>query len=341
MRTCAMRKFVYFLFILFVFPFSISKATSLDDSLHTEGLSKKVAKKYSLKPGSTFDRTIFDKIFPSSKSEDFSPGWYCGQLRSLSGGKGTGTLIGLEEENGCYIGTGITALHVFLEFYIEQKDIKKCRYRPKEWKFYQNSTSTDNETSTHFAIMKVTQVLFDPSLGEDICLFKGIYKLNGEYLPEELLQIMRIVQDNLPKIRGEIRISKKAVRVSLYHYPLGVLDQIKNKGEALLSSSTHTVSTLPGSSGASLYAKKTNDIVGIHIGSIGGSPIKLISEDVPNGEIEVVENNSFTLVSLQKVQTMRASSEDLHKLSIDILYSKLVPAIFPETFSFSKDDHTE
>lgn len=342
MKTRSIGKIIYFLIIFLVFPLSICKATStLEDSLQTEGLSKKVAKKYCLKPGSTFDKKTFDKIFPLSEPEDFSHGWYCGQLRSLSGGRGTGTLIALEERNGCYIGTGLTALHVFLEFYTDPKNVKKCQYRPKEWKFYQNSTSTDNKNSTHFAEIKVTQVLFDPSLGEDICLFKGIYKLNGEYLPEILLDIIPIVQGNFPKVSEKIITSEKAIRVSFYHHPLGELQQRKNKGKALPSNSTHTVSTLPGSSGASLYSKKTKEIVGIHIGSIGGSPIGLVSEDVPKGEIEIVENNSFILVSAQKIKIMYESLDDLHKLSTDLLYSKLVPAIYPETFFQSKDDNSE
>lgn len=335
-KNLAIIKFIYLLFILSTFLISFCNATS-----NSEGLIQKDAKKHHLKPNSILDEETLNKIFPASKAKDFSHGWYCGQLRSKSGARGTGTLIKIEEKNGQYIGTGITALHVFLESFSGHKGIRKYHYTPN-WTFYQNSTSPDNINLSFFAKIEVIKVLFNSELRKDICLFQGIYTLNGTYPSQDLANIISAVQDNLPKISKTLITSDKAIRVSLYHYPLGKLVQSKNEGELSSASSTHKISSLPGSSGASLLYKSSKKvIVGIHIGSVDGSNTGLIFKDTANNDIAVVENNSFNAVCENDIISMEKSTEDLHDLGPNSLYLKLVPTIYPETLFQSTDAHGE
>lgn len=334
MKKLNIGKFIYFLFIIFTFSISFCRATS-----NTEGLIEKDAKKYRLKSGVTLDQKTFNKIFPASNPKDFSHGWYCGQLRSLKGGRGTGTLLTLEKKDDHYIGTGITALHVFLEPFSGHKGIKQYRYTPSNWTFYQNSTSIDDDNLSYFAEIEVLEVLFVPDSGKDTCLFKGKYILNGDYLPEELSEIIPVVQANLPKVRKSIITSGKTIDASFYHYPLGELYQRKNKGKASSENSTHTISSLPGSSGASLIYKKL--IIGIHIGSVDSSDTGLVYKYATSHEMTVVKKNSFNAVSENDIESMQQSTVDLHKLTIEVLYSTLVPAIYPEAHFQSEGEHNE
>ncbi|MBN9413198.1 MAG: hypothetical protein J0H12_04665 [Candidatus Paracaedimonas acanthamoebae] len=341
MKKLSIRKFVYFLFIFLIFTIPACKASSdLDETLQTEGFTQKVAKKHLLKIGEPLKEEEFNKLFPVSDPEDFSHGWYCGQLRGMNGGRGTGTLIALEEKGGHYIGTGITALHVFLEFYTDQNGVKQCRYRRGDWTFYQNSTSADGDSLSYFSEVDVTEVLFIPSSGKDICIFKGKYKLNGDYPSEEIPALISAVQDNLPKVNAKIK-SKKTVDVSLYHYPLGDLYQRENKGEANVRKSTHKVSSLPGSSGAALFSKRKNKFLGIHIGSIKGFPMGVVGEGIPNSPVTIVKKNSFNVVTQEEIESMLQSPDDLHKIEPKLLYAKLVPEIYPETFYQPKEEDSE
>lgn len=337
MEKLSIGKFICFLFIFLIFTIPACKATSdLDETLQTEGFTQKVSKKHKLKIDEPLDEKKFNEIFPVSEPEDFSHGWYCGQLRGLNGGRGTGTLIALEEKDDHYIGTGITALHVFLEFYTDQNGVKQCRYRRRDWTFYQGSTSSDGVNLSYFAEIDVTEILFISESRKDICLFRGKYKLKDDYPPEDVSVLMSTLQDNLPKVRAK-SVSEKTTKVRFYHYPLGVLHQRENEGKAKAKKLTHTVSSFPGSSGASLLSFKIQ-IIGIHIGGIDGSAMGLVGEGIPNSPVTIVKKNSFIPVSEKEVESMRQSLEDLHKLSAKKLYSKLVPEIYPETFFQPKED---
>ena len=317
-------KFIYFLFISLIFLLSSGKATST-----LEGLLEKDVKKHHLKDGDTLSDETFDKLFLASNPQNFSQGWYCGQLASQSGGKGTGTLLKIEEKDGILMGTGITSLHVFLEVF-PSHDKKKYRYTPN-WTFYQSSTSTDNEKRSYFAKIEVTKVLFSSELRKDICLFVGSYILSGQYPAEALPKVIAGTHAKLPKVSKDIVASGKPIKAILYHYPLGKLNQRENKGKLLSTDSTHKVSTLAGSSGAAFFSKKTSEIIGIHIGSVDGSIMGLVSKDDPNKKIEVVEKNSFNTVCNAEIEMM-LKGLDLHELGPNSLYSTLVPHIYPEVF---------
>ncbi|AIL13224.1 hypothetical protein IM40_06505 [Candidatus Paracaedimonas acanthamoebae] len=334
MKKLSIGKFIYFLFIFLIFPHSSGKATST-----LEGLLEEDVKKHHLKDGDKLDEETFNKLFPASNPQNFSQGWYCGQLASQSGGKGTGTLLKIEEkDDGILMGTGITSLHVFLEVFLGH-DKKKYRYTPN-WTFYQNSTSTDNQKRSYFAKIEVTKILFSSELGKDICLFIGPYILSGQYPAEVLPKVIAGTHAKLPKISEVIVTSGKTTKAILYHYPLGTLNQRENKGKLLSTDSTHKISTLAGSSGAALFAKKTGEIIGIHIGSVDGSIMGLVFEDNPNRKISVVEKNSFNVVCNTEIEMM-LKGVDLHELSPNSLYSTLVPQIYTEVFLESKDELTE
>ncbi len=200
------------------------------------------------------------------------------QLVSEKGGSGSGTVISIEKTSEARIRSKIfTARHV-----VETDD--------GDLSFpdvYQGLTSfkEEEERVAYLAKHKVDEICFNPKTKADIALLKGEVIDNP-------------VDDFLYESVAKLRSRKDHSESNGYmnHYPLGVSTQRFNTGE-VRKDGEHTISSLPGSSGAGIF-NSHNRLSYIHSG--GGDITRMralynlsILKDLPNRDktFNISENN--------------------------------------------------
>jgi hypothetical protein len=269
------------------------------------------------------NENTFERLFPSylKSSQDYEDkSFYAGQISSVWGnnGVGTGILLDVGEFSGSVRAIGITAMHNFVSIKDEVTVIS-----PKFTKqFFLGAKSVVGEDVDNYGTMKIDKVLVQRIPSKDICLFEGTISPNskhfwardGVFRPEDAKQ-EDIVTDfissfiaNKPEIvEKEIIINNENCK--MYHYPFGKRNQRKNEG-TIFHSGKHQIRSLFGSSGASIFNEQFQ-IVGIHRG-FDLTALKDKVVEISEGDIPVVEYNSFVKVSKSDYDSILREGVDLY-----------------------------
>lgn len=318
-------------------------STSILDK--AEGLVLSDIQKYNIGQGSSLTEDDFDKIFPLSDHKDLeltSAGLYAGLITndSLHDKFGTGTLLNIWQKDGKFFARGISALHVFLE---KKKGKYTMRYCAPFGKFfYQNCHLNDEGKIEYFAKIIINNVLFSKELKKkDICLFEGEYI--AEFIQESKTQEERKTLEDMivymnsytPKVAQD-ESKEPEIESFMHHYPLGTLKQRKNEGTIFLNNAegnkkkSHLMSSLPGSSGASIIARRSthNEVIAIHIGRSDGVEKELKYKD---SNLFVVKYNEAEFISEKDIEKISKHGSCIYELDNDNeLYPNLVPDVYDE-----------
>ncbi len=214
----------------------------------------------------------FDRIHPIRRFKDREFSSSSCQIVTEEGGMGSGTVIKIQdtgsEEKRSEL---LTAKHVVLD------ESGKISF-PKA---YQGQTSFLNGTVNYLAAHEVDEICFNPHSGGDIALLKA--QVTENHINDNLLESVAKVRNRQEAIKGS-KVSAEE-EVSMSHHPLGEYAQRRNSGW-IRPNGDHTISSLPGSSGAGIFNLR-GELGWIHSG--GGqyySPLRvlydvLILKDLP------------------------------------------------------------
>jgi hypothetical protein len=183
------------------------------------------------------DDESFDKIHPpiSFNDEGYNPS-SC-RIKCPNKTLGSGTLVSLKKDENHNIRSEImTAKHVTQDL----NNQKKTMFPIVE----QGITAFRDKRVAYLAKHEVDEVCYKPNSKDDIALLKGriIENNYGDFILSSPAKIR-------PKQAQQKEISE---RVYINHYPFGLSTQRLNFGDISVNGS-HTVSTLPGSSGAGIF----------------------------------------------------------------------------------------
>lgn len=320
-----MRNFIFIsLFFVFCFKINCAEDQEFVDLIKAEGLL--LTDVENIQDG-TVDEDKFIELFPRTKHKPLDHGMYVGQIRLFNDvGCGTGTLIDIEKKgDGVFEATGISSLHLFVKEYSKGSNIP---FAPKDKIFFQESIYDDEDEEDengdsiiHRAEFEIQEVLVQDKLSKDICLFKGIYKLNaedGQLTKEQVSKIIEKYIGSLPHIQ-EKEDFVQYKKCYMHHHPLLKKDQRVNEGMVDFSSRKHQISTLFGSSGASIVPLDGDQkgIVGIHTGYHSSSKISKSKElEYVFKEVKIkifaVENNGFDIVYLDDILNIKKNGLSLY-----------------------------
>jgi len=187
--------FLVFYFLSFSAIFASHEGFLLEDEKHLKKVGGKL----------TCDDSAFDKVFPPCDQRSVDPS--VGRILRADGLIGTGTVI---ESDGSRV-TGITAKHVLF-------DKKKAVFG----EFYQGSMRVGTNTVNSLATIEIDEILIDEASTKDIALFKGKYVKKRKGLTKAKLSAF---------VTSVVEKTTRRKHVKIHHYPLGVEDQRRNKGE--------------------------------------------------------------------------------------------------------------
>ena len=245
------------------------------------------------------DNNIFNTIFPIVKYTEESswPSDCVGQIQVTGGDtSASGTLISIsyDESNKSITFKCVTALHVFASF--DTKNGLSIRHN-REFVLGRKEAPSNTNKVYNLGVSSIDKVLIQKE-PRDLCIFEGNFKPSSR-LFESSKTFYDQFKNNIPKIVESQEKGK--IVASMYHYPFGIKSQRNNTGIADLDNKTHSMDSIYGSSGASIFNEK-NEIFSIHTAhdAFDKTKIAIVKGMGATEEVPIVSSNLFELFSMKE-----------------------------------------